>query len=101
MIRPNGNICGMEVRKNTELSRYELVDDGEISAICDYVEQGDVVILPHTETKPHLRGRGLAAKVVRGALEDIAETGRHVIPSCWYVAEFIEAHSEYARIVAA
>jgi predicted GNAT family acetyltransferase len=91
----------MEFRKNADLSRYELLDDGAIAAIVDYVERGDVVVLPHTEVKAHLRGRGLGAEVVRGALEDIATTGRQVVPTCWYVAEFIRNHGEYAPLLAA
>jgi predicted GNAT family acetyltransferase len=91
----------MEFRKNVEFSRYELVDGDEVVAIADYREHGDVVVLPHTEVKAHLRGNGLGAQVVRGALEDIAETGRHVVPQCWYVADFIAANQEYAVLVAA
>jgi predicted GNAT family acetyltransferase len=38
--------------------------------------------------------------VVRFALDDIRDAGRQVIPSCWYVARFIDEHPEYADLVA-
>jgi predicted GNAT family acetyltransferase len=91
----------VDFRKNPELSRYELVDGHDVVAIADYVEQGDVVIFPHTEVTPSRRAQGLGAEVVRGALDDVARSGRHVIPTCWFVAEFINSHKEYVTLLAA
>jgi predicted GNAT family acetyltransferase len=81
-------------------SRYEAVVDGEVVAFADYEAREDVVVLPHTVTKPALRGRGFAGHVVRFALDDIRASGRRVVPSCWYVARFIDEHPEYADLLA-
>jgi hypothetical protein len=89
----------MEFRKNAERSRYELIDAGEVVAIADYRESPEAVGFPHTETSPSRRGQGLAAELVRQALDDVRTTGRRVIPSCWYVADFIDANPDYADLL--
>ncbi len=91
----------MDFRKNTERSRYELLYGEVVVAVADYVERPDVVVFPHTEVDPQLRGRGLAAELVRQALDDVRASGRHVVASCWYVADFIDANPTYADLLLA
>lgn len=90
-----------EVRNNVERSRYELVMGDEIVGIADYRKQGGVLVFPHTEIKSSLRGRGMGARLVQGALDDARSQGQRVLPHCWYVAEFIETNPEYQDLVAA
>ena len=90
----------MEVRNNKERSRYELVSDDRVVGIAEYYLRDGIVVFPHTEIEPALRGRGLGAILVREALEDVRRTGSTILPACWFVAEFIEAHPEYADLVA-
>jgi predicted GNAT family acetyltransferase len=91
----------MQVRRNPERSRYELMLDGDVAGIADYEETGGVVILPHTEIRSALRNRGLGAELVRGALDDLRSRGHRVVPRCWYVAQFIDEHPEYSDLLAA
>lgn len=101
MPRPaRGTVDGMDVRKNTERSRYELVREGEVVAVAEYVERGDVVVFPHTEVATAVRGRGLAATLVRQALDDVRSDGKRIVPLCWFVAEFVERNPGYADLVA-
>ena len=86
---------------NLSRSRYELHIDELVVGIADYWIDGDVVVIPHTEIERSRRGRGLGAILVKGALDDIREQGRTVIPQCWYVAQFIEENSDYADLLAA
>lgn len=88
-----------EVRNNVAASRYELLVDGELVGIADYEIVGDSVVLPHTEIARPRRGQGLGAMLVQGALDDIRPTGRRVVPRCWFVAEFIDDHPEYAELL--
>ena len=46
------------VRQNSELSRFELDIDGHV-AFANYRMAGDVMLMPHTETPPALRERGI------------------------------------------
>jgi uncharacterized protein len=91
---------GAEVRRNQDRSRYELTMDGRVVGIADYHEAGPAIVLPHTEIASSLRGRGFGAQLVRGALDDVRDRGRTVVPRCWYVAQFIREHPEYAELVA-
>ena len=89
----------IELLRNDERSRYELHLDGQRVGLADYYERGDVVVIPHTETLPAFGGRGLAAKLVRFALDDIAARGKRVNPACPYVAAFIRRNPEYAGLI--
>lgn len=88
------------VRNAEDRSRYELVVDGEVVAFADYREQGDVVVLPHTEVAPHLRGKGMGTRLVQGALDDLRSKGKRIVPACWYVRAFVDANEGYADLVA-
>ena len=90
-----------DVRNNAERSRYELWLDGHLVALADYHLTKDAVVFPHTEVEARLRGRGLGAVLVQGALDDVRPTGRRVVPHCWYVAQFIDEHPEYQDLLAA
>jgi predicted GNAT family acetyltransferase len=89
-----------EVRNNSEANRYELIIDGDVAGFADYRVNGDIVIFPHTVINPDLRGQGLGDVLVTGALEDVRKSGRRVVPACWFVAEFIDGHSEYRDLLA-
>ena len=52
----------------------------------------------HTLTYPQYRGHGIAAQVVEFALTDTVE-GLAVVPTCWYVDEFIGRNREFADLV--
>ena len=56
--------------------------------------------LYHTYTEPDLRGKGLAAQVVRAALEFAKESNLKVVPTCSYVRAFIKKNDEYEELVA-
>lgn len=53
-----------------------------------------------TYVPPALRGRGVASDLVRHALAYADEQGLEVVPSCSFVARFIEKHPEFQRLVA-
>jgi predicted GNAT family acetyltransferase len=88
------------VRRNAERSRYELLADGKVVGVADYRVDGDTWTFPHTEIAHELRGQGLGAELVQGALDDVRRAGGAVVPLCWYVAEFIDANPAYADLLA-
>lgn len=87
-----------EVRNHPEQSRYELSIDGTVVGIAEYRVVGDTVVFPHTEIERSHRGQGLGAQLVQYALDDIRATNRRVVPQCWYVAQYIAEHPEYADL---
>lgn len=88
------------MRDAAESHRYEAVADDEVVGYLDYRDRGDVRALPHTFTEPAWRGRGIAERVVRFALDDSRATGMRIAPECGFVARFVETHPEYADLVA-
>lgn len=88
------------VRRNPERHRFELVVDGQPAGELAYREREGVLELVHTEVHDAFQGRGLAAQLARAALDDARAAGQRVMPSCAYVASYIERHPEYRDLVA-
>ncbi|HEU5171078.1 MAG TPA: GNAT family N-acetyltransferase [Gemmatimonadales bacterium] len=63
------------------------------------VEEG-VLDLYSTYVPPRERGRGVAARLVSAALAHARERGMRVMPSCWYVRRWIDAHPEQEDLLA-
>lgn len=87
------------VRNNTALSRYELDVDGSI-ALANYRLAPGKVIITHTETPTALRGRGIASKLVQGALEQIRADGLKVVAGCGFVVDYLDKHPEFSDLAA-
>jgi predicted GNAT family acetyltransferase len=85
---------------NEDAQRFELRVDDTLASIADYRVLGNRVTMPHTVTAPDYRGQGFAAEVVRAALDDARARGLQVVPTCWFVAEFIDANPEYQELTA-
>lgn len=84
---------------NAADSRYEAhAPDGTVMGVLRYERVGDVVVMPSTVTLPEFRGRGVAGALTQRALDDAAAAGRKVQARCWYVAEYIERHPQYAAL---
>ena len=88
-----------EVKHNAAESRFELVHDGQLS-VADYRLENGEMIMTHTYVPPALRGRGIAEKLVRAALEYTQREKLRVVPACSYVDAFIRRHSEFQSLVA-
>src|ERR1043166_8905117 len=86
------------VRDNTALSRFELDVEGGV-AFANYRRVPGTVIITHTETPRALRGRGIASKLVHGALELIRADGSKVVAGCGFVADYLRQHPEFSDLV--
>ncbi len=87
------------VRQNTALSRFELEADGG-TAVANYRLTGGVMIFTHTETPAHLRGRGIASRLVEGALHEARAQGLKVRAGCDFVRGYLARHPEFDDLVA-
>lgn len=88
------------VRDNPEESRYEIFIEGDLAGFSAYRLDGDQVIFPHVEVDPRHRGHGVAARLVRFALDAVRDEGtRTVVPVCPYVQTFIRRYPEYQDLV--
>jgi uncharacterized protein len=79
--------------------RYELSEDSA-TAFARYKQHGDVLTFDQTVTPSALRGRGIAGRVVKAALDDVRARGLKFIPACSFVAAYVERHPEVADLLA-
>jgi uncharacterized protein len=82
------------IRNNTALDRFELEVDGQL-AVAYYRMTPGVVTFVHTEVPQALSGRGVATKLIHGALEMVRAQGLKVVPQCPFVSAFMGKHPEY------
>lgn len=84
-----------------DASRYTLHDGPNLVSALDYRDDGRTVALTRAYTVPTFRGHGYAGEIVDRAVTELEQAGdRKVLPVCWYVAEWFEAHPERAGILA-
>jgi len=88
-----------KIKHDTEQNRFvSYVDCYE--AVVEYTLKDSVIDLYRTFTPHHLRGKGVAGKIVKYALEHARENNLRVIPTCSYVKGYIERHENYKELLA-
>jgi predicted GNAT family acetyltransferase len=92
----------MDVRvvDNPEEQRYELWLGATRAGFIQYRSEPGIILLVHTEVEPAFEGRGLGARLVTGALDDLRARGRTVVALCPFVRAYLRHHREYADLVA-
>ena len=90
----------IDIEHDPVAGRYYVELDGT-AAYLDYRQVDDQTRdFTHTYVPKALRGRGLAGKIVRFALEDSRAQGIKVIATCSFVADTIQRDPSFADIVA-
>lgn len=88
----------IEMAHEPDAHRYTLRRGGAIVSVLEYRDQGADVVFHHTVTVPNERGHGYAARLVEFAVDDVERSGRRIVPTCWYVADWFDAHPERAGL---
>lgn len=87
-------------RDHPEKSRFEVFVDGEFAGVADYRKTDGQIAFPLVEVDPRFRGGGVAAALVRYALDTVRDEGtRQVVPVCPYVQTFIRRYPEYRALL--
>jgi predicted GNAT family acetyltransferase len=63
-------------------------------AQLDYTLAGNVMTITHTRVPPAAGGRGVAAELMRGALNAARAAGWSVNPECSYAAAYMAKHPQ-------
>ncbi|MDQ2677586.1 MAG: N-acetyltransferase [Actinomycetota bacterium] len=78
-----------------ERGRFELRNADDVLGYADYRSVGDdTVEMPHTVISPAHRGKGLGDVLVEGAVRQLNERHVTIVPTCWFVAEYLERHPQ-------
>lgn len=84
---------------NPQAQRFELYLGEEKAGVLEYDLDGDRLELLHTEVPPRFEGQGLGGTLARHALDDARRHGRHVLPHCEFVRDWIAKHPDYLDLV--
>ncbi|WP_160146353.1 GNAT family N-acetyltransferase [Dictyobacter aurantiacus] len=87
-----------EVTNNTAEQRYEIHLENQL-AILTYERDGQRIIYQHTEVPSELEHHGLGSILAHTALEDARSENLTIIPSCPFVANYIQHHPEYQPLI--
>lgn len=89
------------VRDNKQEKRFEMnLGDGK-QAFIQYAARGEgVVELIHTEVPEEFEGQGIGSKLVRETFEFLQEENLRMIPTCRFVAVYLQRHPEYKSLAA-
>ena len=72
------------------------------TAVLAYTPAGPGVLELYSTYVPAAdRGKGVAARLVEAAVGYARTEGLRIIPSCWYVAHWIQQHPEHADLLSA
>ena len=83
----------LPVHHNPDQNRFECRLQGGL-ALCQYRRRDGGVDFIHTEVPEALSGQGVAAALVKQALEWARGEGLTVRPLCSYVASYMRRHPE-------
>ena len=87
------------VTHNAARQRFEATVDGQL-CVADYQLRGNVMWMTHTGVPTAVGGRGIAAELVRVALEWAEQKDYRVEPSCSYVEVYMRRHPETLKLLA-
>ena len=85
----------MKVSHDEAAGRFSTEVDGE-RAVLDYTIAGDVMTITHTGVPQAIGGRGIAAELMRAALDTAQKAGWKVLPACSYAAAYVAKHPDAA-----
>lgn len=90
----------IEITHRSNEQRFISIVDGH-EAELTYKPAGEGVLdMNHTYVPDQLRGMGIAAQLTAHALNYARQQNYRVIPSCPYVAAYIDKHEQYKDLLA-
>ncbi|WP_028964608.1 bifunctional pirin family protein/GNAT family N-acetyltransferase [Streptomyces thermolilacinus] len=81
-----------------ERNRYEIHVGDTSAGLTAYRDRDEQRVFHHTKIEDAYGGRGLAARLVHDALEDVRASGKRIVPVCPYVKKYLAKHEGYADI---
>lgn len=88
----------VDITHNQAANRFETTIEGHTGFIS-YQDQGDRIVYDHTIVPSELGGKGVGSALVKHALDYARNEGKKVIPTCSFVASYINKHAEYQDLL--
>jgi len=86
------------VAHDAEAGRFSVVQDAHEAELVYRIRDGVLTVL-HTGVPEAIGGRGIAAMLVREALDYARGARLRVDPACSYAAAYFRRHPEYADLL--
>ncbi|WP_157976297.1 GNAT family N-acetyltransferase [Lewinella sp. IMCC34191] len=86
------------VVNNQEKNRFEITHGSQLSKLEYRMKDGDLIDLVHTEVPEDLSGQGIGGNLVKTALQYARDNDLKAIPSCPFVASYVERHPEWEDV---
>jgi predicted GNAT family acetyltransferase len=83
---------------NEHPQQFEIIVDGEKGYLVYRYHNNDLVLM-HTFVPESLRGKGIAARLAKFALEFAKQKNIKVVVYCPFVAAYLKKHPEYNYLV--
>jgi predicted GNAT family acetyltransferase len=81
------------IEHDSNARRFSTQVEG-VRAVLDYTLAGDVMTITHTGVPHAISGRGIAADLMRAALNAARSAGWKVNPACSYAAAYMRRHPD-------
>ncbi|MEY4765157.1 MAG: hypothetical protein RI907_1830 [Pseudomonadota bacterium] len=91
--------AALDIHHLPQRCRFEAVVEG-LTCEVDYRLNAGVMVVTHTGVPRQLEGRGIAAAMVKHALNWARTEGLRVQPLCSYVAVYMRRHAEWQDLLA-
>lgn len=90
----------MEIIRNSDQNRFELLHDHESIGTLTYSYSGERTVLERIEIDGRFSGQGLAGDFTAALLGQMRDNGEVVVPECPYVRGWILRHPQWRDVVA-
>lgn len=88
----------LSIHHAADAGRFSTEVDGHEAELVYRLRDGSLVI-EHTGVPEPIGGRGIAAALVKAALDHARAAGLKVVPACSYAAIYIRRHPEYEDLL--
>lgn len=89
-----------DITHNPTTQRFETTIDGYTGFLSYEIMDDTTLNYNHTIVPKELGGRGLGTALVKHALDYANEHNKKVVPSCSFVASYINRQPEYQHLLA-
>jgi uncharacterized protein len=88
----------MEFVNNPADKRFEFQIEDNVAALY-YTVFEDKLYLEHTDVPQALQGKGIAGKLVEGALEYAKTNSLPIVPMCPYANKYIQRNPQFQNLL--
>ncbi|GAM62891.1 acetyltransferase [Vibrio ishigakensis] len=85
---------------DTEKQEYRVALEGDHFAVAKYSLQGEVMEIYSTRVPDELQGKGYGKVMMETILPEVEKQGYKVVPTCSYVAHYLNRNAQWQHLLA-